>query len=202
MGERAHIEAGSGGELQQGHASIQMEKAQVVDSDHDRLQRDRARGARECVSATSTDLLGRKRRRTLQERAAETLEHPIERTANRLRPVSRTRSAPPRRRTCRWPSRTARVLRTSSSRSFKNWASLVALPMRSGRTPVARGSSVPVCPTFAPASTRRTAATTSCDEGPDGLSTTRTPSAAGVAAWVIVPARAPVLAPSPARWPQ
>ena len=51
----------------------------------------------------------------------------------------------------------------------------MARPMTSGSTPVAKGSSVPVWPTFGEPIARRTTATTSCEVGPAGLSMTRTP---------------------------
>ena len=46
---------------------------------------------------------------------------------------------------------------------------------RAARTPVARGSSVPVWPMRRSPRARRTRPTTSCEVGPDGLSTTSTP---------------------------
>src|SRR5216684_3454725 len=53
--------------------------------------------------------------------------------------------------------------------------SLVASPIRTGRTPVAPGSSVPAWPTRRTRSRRRTSATTSNDVAPAPLSTTSTP---------------------------
>src|SRR5262245_19732082 len=50
--------------------------------------------------------------------------------------------------------------------------------MTRGKTPVAMGSSVPVCPMRDTFSARRAIATTSCDVGPSVLSTTSTPSTA------------------------
>src|SRR4029077_12072396 len=55
-----------------------------------------------------------------------------------------------------------------------------AFPTHTASTPVANGSSVPVCPARRTRSTRRTWSTTSCEVGPEGLSTTRTPSTAGL----------------------
>src|SRR5258705_4345511 len=55
----------------------------------------------------------------------------------------------------------------------------VARPHASGSTPVASGSSVPVCPIRFSPSTRRATATTSWDVRLSGLSTTRTPSISG-----------------------
>src|SRR5688500_3171887 len=49
--------------------------------------------------------------------------------------------------------------------------------MHTGSTPVAKGSSVPVCPALRMPSARRTRSTTSCEVGPAGLSTTITPCA-------------------------
>src|SRR5579864_3256195 len=60
-----------------------------------------------------------------------------------------------------------------------NRARRVARPMTSGRTPVAAGSRVPVCPMRRSRSTRRRRATTSCDVGPAGLSMTNRPSIDG-----------------------
>src|SRR5690606_12742721 len=51
----------------------------------------------------------------------------------------------------------------------------VSSPRHSGSTPVARGSRVPVCPTFLMRRSWRTRRTTSKEVGPAGLSTTRTP---------------------------
>src|SRR5579875_3130720 len=55
---------------------------------------------------------------------------------------------------------------------------LVARPTSTSSRPVANGSSVPAWPVRAPPSARRTAATTSCEVMPAGLSTSRTPSCA------------------------
>src|SRR5689334_8489226 len=55
-------------------------------------------------------------------------------------------------------------------------ASRVALPSTSGSTPLAAGSSVPVCPIRRSPIARRTRATTSCEVGPAGLSMTNRPS--------------------------
>ena len=52
-------------------------------------------------------------------------------------------------------------------------------PRNSGRTPEANGSSVPPWPIRRVAASRRTSATTSCDVGPAGLATTRTPCIPG-----------------------
>src|SRR5207244_2517356 len=54
-------------------------------------------------------------------------------------------------------------------------ASRVAFPTQTGSTPLANGSSVPVCPARRVPSARRTRSTTSWEVGPTGLSTTRTP---------------------------
>src|SRR5580765_2593800 len=62
---------------------------------------------------------------------------------------------------------------------LRNCARRVARPTTSGRTPVAAGSSVPVWPTRRSRRARRTRATTSCEVGPDGLSTTNRPSIDG-----------------------
>ena len=56
-----------------------------------------------------------------------------------------------------------------------NRASRVALPMQTGRTPVASGSNVPRCPAFLRTNRRRTCVMTSCDVIPLGLSIIRTP---------------------------
>src|SRR3954462_12228661 len=63
---------------------------------------------------------------------------------------------------------------------LRNCASRVALPRTSSRTPVAIGSSVPVWPIRFSRRARRIRATTSCDVGPAGLSTTSRPSIDGV----------------------
>src|SRR5581483_151099 len=55
----------------------------------------------------------------------------------------------------------------------------VARPSNTNNNPVANGSSVPAWPTLTPrGNPRRTRATTSCEVGPAGLSTRRTPSRA------------------------
>ena len=56
-------------------------------------------------------------------------------------------------------------------------------PRNSGSTPEANGSSVPPCPIRRVCARRRTSATTSCDVGPAGLATTRTPSIPGASGW-------------------
>src|SRR5262245_9848742 len=60
-----------------------------------------------------------------------------------------------------------------------NRARRVARPTTSGSTPLAFGSSVPVWPIRRSRSTRRMRATTSCEVGPVGLSTTNRPSIDG-----------------------
>lgn len=52
----------------------------------------------------------------------------------------------------------------------------VARSMQTVRQPVTLGSSVPECPVFSQRRMRRIQATTSCDEGLDGLSRLMTPS--------------------------
>jgi hypothetical protein len=64
----------------------------------------------------------------------------------------------------------------SFSAPAKNCASRVARPTSSTSTPVAKGSSVPVCPTRFSRSTRRARATTSCEVQPSGLSMMSMPS--------------------------
>src|SRR4051794_13360962 len=60
---------------------------------------------------------------------------------------------------------------------MRNRCTRVARPRSTSSTPVANGSSVPAWPTFvARPCSRRTAATTSCDVFPAGLSTRRSPS--------------------------
>src|SRR6266851_3536529 len=66
------------------------------------------------------------------------------------------------------------------SRPLRKRASRVARPTTSGSTPVAPGSSVPVCPTRRSPRTLRSRAATSCDVGPAGLSTTSNPSIDGL----------------------
>jgi hypothetical protein len=56
----------------------------------------------------------------------------------------------------------------------------VARPTPRTSNPVAIGSSVPACPTFRVPSDRRTTSTTSWEVIPDGLSTSTSPSGAGV----------------------
>src|SRR5579885_1125510 len=60
-----------------------------------------------------------------------------------------------------------------------NCTVFVASPKASGNTPVASGSSVPACPTFAPVA-RFTAATTRAEVGPYGLSMISQPCGPGV----------------------
>src|SRR5215475_7714586 len=60
------------------------------------------------------------------------------------------------------------------SRPTKHEASLVVEPDNTSNSPLANGSSVPACPVRAPVR-RRTSATTRNDDGPSGLSTSRTP---------------------------
>ena len=82
---------------------------------------------------------------------------------------------------CRSASSESVVTPRRSSASYslsplmRNGTSLVASPTQMGRTPVAIGSSVPVCPTRRSPSTRRTSATTSNEVMPPGLSMTTTP---------------------------
>ena len=67
-----------------------------------------------------------------------------------------------------------RVARYVLSRPVSSGARRVARPTISTSRPVAKGSRVPVCPTFTfRPSRRRTPATTSCDVGPAGLSTSQ-----------------------------
>ncbi len=75
----------------------------------------------------------------------------------------------------------ATVARYRLRPAVRNCDRRVALPITTGNTPVANGSSVPVCPTrVLRGNRRRTVATTSCDVMPSGLSTMRTPSRAGI----------------------
>src|SRR5262245_36428959 len=62
------------------------------------------------------------------------------------------------------------------SLALRNCDSRVARPTTTSSTPVAAGSSVPVCPTRFSRSSRRTRDTTSCEVGPAGLSTMSRPS--------------------------
>src|SRR3982751_5718751 len=59
---------------------------------------------------------------------------------------------------------------------LRNFASRVARPTTSGRTPLAPGSSVPVCPIRRSPRARRMRATTSWLVGPAGWSMTSRPS--------------------------
>src|SRR5438132_5131457 len=103
------------------------------------------------------------------------------RTPSSLRPstglVSSTRPAA----SCvsvTWPKRT--VASYSFSPSAMNPAILVAAPTQIGKTPVAVGSSVPVCPTRFDLKRPFTRRTTSNEVGPLGLLTTTTPLTSGI----------------------
>src|SRR5438105_6302401 len=76
------------------------------------------------------------------------------------------------------PKRT--VASYSFSPSAMNPATLVASPTQMGRTPVAVGSSVPVCPTRFTLKSPFTRRTTSNEVGPLGLFTTTTPLRSGM----------------------
>ena len=65
------------------------------------------------------------------------------------------------------------------SAPLRNRDSRVARPSTSGSTPLAAGSSVPVCPIRRSRRARRARATTSWELGPAGLSTTSRPSITG-----------------------
>ena len=134
--------------------------------------------ARQPVAAPSVDLLRRERRRLLQERAAERVERA--RRSRRATAAARRTAAPIGRAlrvarvgreaeaddrvvaTCRWRSGTARAASRGRARAAAR------------RSPA--GSSVPVWPMRRSPSARRTRATTSCEVGPAGLSTTSRPS--------------------------
>src|SRR5512139_2832954 len=60
--------------------------------------------------------------------------------------------------------------------SLRNGTSFVASLITTGRTPVAKGSSVPMCPAFFTRRRRFTSLTTPREVGPSGLSTIRRPS--------------------------
>src|SRR6267378_3592627 len=77
------------------------------------------------------------------------------------------------------PQRT--VASYSFSPSAMNPATLVASPTQMGRTPVAVGSRVPVCPTRFTLNSPFTRRTTSNEVGPLGLFTTTTPLRSGMA---------------------
>ena len=70
--------------------------------------------------------------------------------------------------------------RRVASYTFSSWdtysQALAARPNKTTSTPVAMGSSVPVCPTFFVPNSFRTFQTTSCEVIPAGLSTSRMPS--------------------------
>src|SRR5262245_61489587 len=75
--------------------------------------------------------------------------------------------------------------------------------MQTGRSPVAKGSSVPRCPTFRWRRIRLTAATTAADVMPAGLSTSRTPCRSRPLLLIVVVIRAcRPLAPQRLDFPQ
>ena len=126
--------------------------------------------ARQLVAALPVDLLRRKGRRLLQERAAERVERGA-RSRRATAAVRRMRApiAVPARRRCRSRSRAGRRRRRSC-----RWRSGIARAASPGRPPAAArrwpaGSSVPVWPMRRSRSARRTRATTSCDVGPGRL---------------------------------
>ncbi len=69
-----------------------------------------------------------------------------------------------------------RTTRYCFSASSRNSESRVAFPTQTGSTPVARGSSVPPCPTLVSFKSRRTLATTSCEVQSAGLLIFKNPS--------------------------
>ncbi len=73
-----------------------------------------------------------------------------------------------------------RVMTYSFSAWVRYWAMRVARPTQTGSTPVACGSSVPVCPIRCIPRMRRTASTTSWEVIPAGLLTFRTPWTSGL----------------------
>jgi hypothetical protein len=120
------------------------------------------------MASLAIDLLRRERRRLLQERAPEGVQRGVDGLAAGQHGIGRR------------ADRAALSVRTTASYDLslplRNCASRVARPSTSASTPVAAGSSVPVWPMRRSASARRTRATTSCDVGPAGLSTTNRPS--------------------------
>ena len=72
--------------------------------------------------------------------------------------------------------RAARSPRSAWAAPSASTAQRVAVPTSKSRSPLANGSSVPAWPVLTPPSARRTAATTSCEVMPTGLSTSSTPS--------------------------
>ena len=83
----------------------------------------------------------------------------------------------------RSPTRAGSRLRRSSASASRYCCSRVALPTHSTRSPVAAGSRVPVWPMRRSRRARRAACTTSCEVGPAGLSTSRSPVEIGAHAF-------------------
>src|SRR5260370_18337412 len=67
------------------------------------------------------------------------------------------------------------LFRSVLAASSCNWLNLVAAPKHSGSTPVANGSSVPVCPAFSARSNHLTFCKASLLDSSSGLSSSNTP---------------------------
>ena len=175
LGQHADVGALAAGDFQRGQRRLPVAERDPLDH-APRAPRDRARrpGAHTC----NTDA----RRASAPNASAasagcgrETAAAPPRWRRGRIRPRAVAITSPSTSPVVvRTPKRTCATYDLCASSSI--CANLVASPKHSGRSPVAKGSSVPVCPAFSASNRRFAACSAAFDVMPAGLSSSSTPS--------------------------